>query len=212
LGNVILSLLLALLLNSKIKFRNLPRLLVFFPALISMTVVGLLWRYMYSSEYGVINYILLLLGVEPKGWLSSSSLALFSVIVTSIWYGLGWNTLIYLAGLQSIPEVYYEAAKIDGATSWSLFKNITLPLIRPVTTLIVVMATIYGFRTFDLIFVMTRGGPGRSTLLIMMHFYNVAFVNHRFGKASAIAFILFTVIMFLSILQLRIREKEKVTY
>ncbi|MBC7217198.1 MAG: sugar ABC transporter permease [Candidatus Caldatribacterium sp.] len=201
--NLLLALVSALLLNGDFPLKGFFRSLIFFPAFTSLVAIGMVWRYMYSTDYGIANYFLTLLGLTPKGWLSDLRLAPWSTFLVAIWYGYGWNTVIFLAGLQGIPREYHEAAAIDGATEWQRLRFITLPLLWPVTFFVLTMALIYAFRTFDLVYVLTQGGPGRATLIYMMYFYKVAFVAFQMGKACASAFILFLIILVITLLQFR---------
>lgn len=201
--NILLALLSALILNQEFFLRDFFRSIIFFPAFTSMVAIGMIWKYMYATDYGIINYILSLFGIAPKGWLSDINLAPWSIFLVSIWYGYGWNMVIFLAGLQGIPRIYQEAAMIDGATSWQRFRHITLPLLRPTTFFVIVTALIYAFRSFDLVYVTTQGGPGRSTQILMMYFYKLAFTNFEMGKACAVASLLFLIVLFVTILQFR---------
>jgi multiple sugar transport system permease protein len=207
-GTILLALFTALLLNTKLRLRNLFRSLIFFPAFTSLVAIGMIWRYMYSTDYGILNYLIGLLGGKPVGWLSDPSIALWSLILVTIWHGLGWNMVIFLAGLQNIPEGYYEAARIDGANGIQRFWYITLPLLKPITLFVVVMAVIYTFRSFDFVFVTTRGGPGTSTSLLMWYFYRQGFIMYRMGQATSIALILFLVVLMFTILELRLFRGE----
>jgi len=207
-GTIVLALATALLLNTRLRLRNLFRGVIFFPAFTSLVAIGMIWKYMYSTEYGIINYLMGLLGIKPVGWLSDPSIALWSLILVTIWHGLGWNMVIFLAGLQNIPEVYYEAARIDGAGTWQRFRHITLPLLKPITLFVVVMAVIYTFRSFDFVFVTTKGGPGVSTSLLMWYFFRQGFIMYRMGQATAIALVIFVVVLFFTLLQLRLFRGE----
>jgi multiple sugar transport system permease protein len=207
-GTIVLALLTALLLNTRMRLRNLFRSLIFFPAFTSLVAIGMIWKYMYSTDYGILNYFIGLLGGRPVGWLSDPGLALWSLILVTIWHGLGWNMVIFLAGLQNIPDVYYEAAKIDGAGGAQRLWYITLPLLKPITLFAVVMAVIYTFRSFDFVYVTTQGGPGTSTSLLMWYFYRQGFIMYRMGQATAIALILFVVVLFFTVLQLRLFRGE----
>lgn len=208
--NITLALLVAMFLNRKGLFgRNIVRSLVFFPAITSVVAVGLIWKYMYSPEYGVINYFLSLLNKAPSPWLSDPNTALPSLMFILVWAGFGWNMVILLAALQDVPDVYYEAALIDGAGKWQLFRYITLPLIKPTILVVSVMTTIATFRGFDLIYISTQGGPGNATMLLMMYFYREAFVMFRMGKATAIGFIIFFIVLILTIIQLRLGKTEE---
>jgi multiple sugar transport system permease protein len=207
-GTIVLALLTALLLNSRIKLRNLFRSLIFFPAFTSLVAIGMIWKYMYSTDYGILNYCIELIGGQPVGWLSDPHVALWSLILVTVWHGLGWNMVIFLAGLQNIPEVYYEAAKIDGAGGAQRFWHITLPLLKPITLFAVVMAVIYAFRSFDFVYVTTQGGPGVSTSLLMWYFYRQGFIMYRMGQATAIALVLFVVVLLVTLVQLRLFRGE----
>lgn len=207
-GTIVLALATALLLNTRFALRNLFRGVIFFPAFTSLVAIGMIWKYMYSTEYGIINHLLGLLGVGPVGWLSDPSIALWSLVLVTIWHGLGWNMVIFLAGLQNIPEVYYEAARIDGAGGWQRFRHITLPLLKPITLFVVVMAVIYTFRSFDFVYVTTKGGPGTSTSLLMWYFFRQGFIMYRMGQATAIALVIFVVVLFFTVLQLRLFRGE----
>lgn len=201
--NLVLGLFLAIILNQALRLRNLWRAIIFLPAVTSMVAIGQLWKYMYA-EYGAINYLLSFLGISSVRWLSDPSFALISVGIAFIWYQVGWNVVLFLAGLQSIPLIYYEAAKIDGASPWNCFRSITLPLLKPITVFILVVTMIGGFRVFALIYVMTGGGPGTSTMVMMMYVYHRAFMMSKMGQSSAIAMILFTIVLTLSIIQLKL--------
>ncbi len=201
--NIVFALILAIALNRGMRFVNLWRGIIFLPAVTSMVAIGRLWQYMYA-EYGVINYALSLFGISPIAWLSNSRLALPSIAIASVWYGVGWNVVVFLSGLQSIPIEYYEAARIDGASNWNCFVSITLPLLRRVLLFVGVVTIITQFRVFDLIFVMTEGGPGTATMVMMMYLYREAFMIFRMGTASAIAIILLLIVLVLSAIQLKL--------
>jgi raffinose/stachyose/melibiose transport system permease protein len=163
--------LLAVLLTSPIIGRAYLRAVVFFPVLVSTVGVGITFTVMMHPTQGVMNEALQLFGIEGPGWLTDPSLALISVALVDVWKGVGLATLIYIAGLASIPPEYYEAAKIDGANSWQNFWNITLPLVRPATVTVIILSLIGGLRSFDLIWAMTRGGPGFTSDVIASVIY-----------------------------------------
>jgi raffinose/stachyose/melibiose transport system permease protein len=168
---VVLGMLLAVLLTSPIIGRAYLRAVVFFPVLVSTVGVGITFTVMMHPTQGVMNEALQLFGIEGPGWLTDPSLALISVALVDVWKGVGLATLIYIAGLASIPPEYYEAAKIDGANSWQNFWNITLPLVRPATVTVIILSLIGGLRSFDLIWAMTRGGPGFTSDVIASVIY-----------------------------------------
>ena len=205
---IVISLALAILLNQRIRFRYLFRSALFMPVVTSLVAVGLLWRFMFATEYGVINYLLSLLGLPTQSWLVNPKLAMPAVIVADVWRHVGYNMVIFLAGLQSIPEHLYEAAAIDGSNKWASFWRITLPLLRPTTLFVVIISIINSFRSFELIYTMTGGGPGYDTMVLVLYLYREAFQLHRMGVASAAAYILFVILMVLTILQMRVFGRE----
>lgn len=194
----------AILLNRKIPLRPIFRTIFFAPVVVSMTAAGLIWTWMFNPHYGLFNKILSYFGIESVDWLTSTTWAMPAIIITTLWLRIGYCLVIYLAGLQAVPDSLYEAADIDGANDWQKFWRITLPMIRPTTVFILVMEVIHGFMVFDLIYTMTNGGPGFSTTVIAQYIYQKAFVEGDMGYASAIGTIFFLIIMVLTAVQLRI--------
>lgn len=174
---------------------------MFIPVVTSMVSVSLVWSMLYDTDFGLINSILNKIGLQSVGWLTNTKISMLSVAIMCIWKGLGYNMTIYLAGLQGIPNQLYEAASIDGATPFKKFMNITLPLLRPTTYFVLIMSTIGALQAFDQIYIMTGGGPADSTNTIVMYLYNNAFRYLKMGYASAMAYILFIIIFFLSAIQ-----------
>src|SRR5215210_2975459 len=168
---VVLGMALALLLTSKIIARGYLRSVIFFPVLVSTIGVGLTFTVLMNPERGLINQALGVVGVDGPGWLTNPSLALFSIALVDVWKGVGLATVIYIAGLVSIPSEYYEAAAVDGAGRWEIFKDIMLPLARPATATVITLSLIGGLRSFDLIWSMTRGGPGFASDVIASVIY-----------------------------------------
>lgn len=202
------SLLTAILLNSKIKGITAFRTAYFFPYIASIIAVGAVWNMLFQPEYGPINNFLRFIGIEnPPGWVTSTDWAMSAVIIVSIWKYMGYYMLVYLAGLQGIPSEIYEAASIDGANGWQKFKDITVPMLRPTTFFVSIMLTIQCFKIFDLIYVMTQGGPGRSTNVLVYFIYNKAFVSSKFGYASAAAMVLFIIVLAVTLIQFRGERK-----
>ena len=161
------SLGLALLLNQKLKGRNFFRSAIFFPYVASVVAVGVVWNNMFQPDYGPINQFLRAIGiVDPPAWFASTTWALPAIIIVSVWKGMGYYMIIYLAGLQGISPSLYEAARIDGASSWHMFRRITVPMLTSSTFFVVMMLTINSFKTFDLIFTLTEGGPGTATTVL----------------------------------------------
>lgn len=208
---IILSLLLAVALNQKIKGVKFYRAAYFLPIISSMVAVAVIWQWIYNPEYGLLNFLLSLVGIKGPSWLSSTVWALPAVIITSIWKGLGFNMLIFLAGLQGIPESYYEAAEMDGANAFAKFRYITVPLLSNTTFFVTVMSIIGSFQVFDSVFLMTQGGPGRSTSVIVHYLYQNAFQYFRMGYASAIAYVLFFLVFVITMIQFW-RQKKWTIY
>lgn len=198
----------AILLNRRIPLRAFFRGVFFAPVVVSLVATGLIWSWMYNPNYGLFNHLLQFVGIEGVNWLSSTAWAMPAVIITTLWVRTGYCLVIYLAGLQAIPESLYEAAEIDGASSWQKFWYVTLPLLRHTTTFVLVISVIYGFMVFDLIYTMTNGGPGHSTTVIVQYIFQKAFVEGDMGYGSALGAVLFLIMMVLAAVQLRLgREK-----
>jgi multiple sugar transport system permease protein len=197
-----LGLLLALLLNAKVPGIAVWRTVYYTPSVVSGVAVAVLWSYLFNPRFGVINWILSLGGIEGPGWLSSPQWALPALILMSLW-GVGGGMIIYLAGLQGIPTTLYEAAQIDGANAIQSFFKITLPLITPVLFYNLTIGIISTFQIFTQVYVMTSGGPAESTLFYNLYLFNNAFRYHRMGYASALAWVLFLIVMVLTLLVFR---------
>jgi raffinose/stachyose/melibiose transport system permease protein len=193
-AKVILGLLLGVLLTSAIRGRGYLRAVIFFPVLVSTIGVGITFKVLMDPEDGAINKALAVVGIDGPGWLTDPSLALFSVALVDIWKGVGLATLIYMAGLVAIPREYYEAAKMDGGTNWRIFWNVTVPLVRPATTTVIILSLIGGLRSFDLIWAMTRGGPGFTSDVIASVIYK-QYQAGFYGLSTAGNVILFLVVM-----------------
>jgi len=201
-----LALLFAVLLNRNIRGRGLYRAIYFIPVVAPTVAVAILWSWIYEPQYGILNWLLGLAGIKGPKWLGSSDWAMFSIIVMSIWQGLGYNIVIFLAGLQSISPDLYEAAAIDGANGMRQFWHITVPLLSPVTFFVIVLSVIGGFQVFAAPFVMTAGGPANATITVVMQLYKEAFQFQRMGLASAMAYILFIIIIALTALNLSLQK------
>ena len=209
---LIFSLALAVLLLNAFKGRNVFRAIMFFPWVASLVAVAVVWNMIFHPVMGPVNNVLQALGVKnPPAWAASTVWAMPTVILVSIWKGAGYYMIIYLAALNGIPRYLYEAAEIDGAGKWRQFWKITVPMLTPATFFVVMILVINCFKVFDLIFVMTGGGPGRSTNVLVTEIYNMAFVEFNFGYSSAIALFLFVVVLIITIVQFRM-EKKWVSY
>jgi multiple sugar transport system permease protein len=211
-----IGLFLASLLNSKIRGLSFYRTAFYLPAITPLVIATLLWKWLYNADYGLLNYYLLRLHLidTPIQFLANSSWAMPSVILMQIWLSIGFNMVVYLAGLQAIPAELYEAAEVDGATAWQRLRRITIPLLWPTTIFLLVFQTILGMQTFDQIFVMTSGGPpgpGGATTTVTYYIYLNAFQYLKMGKASALAWTLFVVVFALSLIQFRwyVRQVER---
>jgi len=192
-AKVVIGLALAILLTSGIFARGYLRAVVFFPVLVSTIGVGITFKILMDPFDGLINKALAVVGIQGPGWLTDPSLALLSVAAVDVWKGVGLATLIYIAGIVAIPSEYYEAARVDGASSWSTFRNITLPLVRPATVTVVILSLIGGLRTFDLIWAMTGGGPGFASDVIASTIYK-QYAAGFYGLSTAGNVVLFLVV------------------
>jgi ABC-type sugar transport system permease subunit len=191
----------AVLVNSKLRGLKLARTLLLVPPMIAPAVVGLNFRWLFNGQYGLVNAILRTLGLPEAPWLSDPNWALVSVMIADIWQNTPLLVLLFLAGLQSLPQEPIEAAQVDGASPWGIFWHITLPLLRPVIMIVLMLRIIDTFRTFDVIWLMTQGGPGGATNLVTVNAYLLAFQSASFGHASAVSYIaLFLSLIFLAIL------------
>jgi len=207
--DLVFSLFFAFLLDKKIRGLRFFRAIYFAPVVTSMVAVSAIWLWFYDPQFGLFNYILKQIGLSPLKWLYDPSLAMLSIVIMSVWKGLGYNIVIFLAGLQNIPESYYEAADIDGANNWKKFKHITLPLLSPVTYFVILISIINSFKVFTQISVMTpRGGPLYSTGVMVFYIYQQGFEGYKIGRASAAAMILFLGVLAITFVQKRIGEKR----
>jgi len=207
---IFFGLAIALLLNQKIRGKVTFRALYYIPVITSWTVVSLIWKWIYDPVYGFLNYVLLSLGAirEPVRWLQDPSVALCAVMLVTIWKGIGWNMVIFLAGLQTIPQSLYDAALIDGANRWRRFRYITLPLLRPVIATVTVLLTIGALNAFVQIYILTAGGPLHSTEVINTYLYKNAFSYLNFGYASSMAMFLLALTLTISIVQRKVLSKK----
>jgi multiple sugar transport system permease protein len=187
--------------------QHLYRLMIFLPTMITISVAGLVWRWFYSTEFGLFNALLGNFGIKAP-WLTDTTWAMPSIVLMTLWWTVGGPLIILLAGIRQIPDAYYEAASLDGATGWRATWHITLPLLKPVLLFVVVLNIIGAFQVFGQSFIMTQGGPERSTLVLMQYIYNTSFLNYRLGYGAAMSWLLFVLIAVFSILQFRfMREK-----
>lgn len=201
---------LAILLNQKILGRDFFRTAMFFPYVASLVAVAVVWNMIFNPEMGPVNMLLYTLGLDPKdmpGWAADRHWAMVTVILFGVWKSMGYFMVIYLAGLQGINSELYEAADLDGANAWQKFLYVTVPQLGPTTFFVTVMLTIQSFKVFDQIYMITQGGPGTSTLVLVYHIYNEAFVSWDLGYSSMIALVLFFLVLGITVIQFR-RQKE----
>lgn len=210
-GSVVFSMLfglaLALLLNQKLPWRGFFRTLIFSPYITTIAAISLLWIWIFDPKYGLINYGLGLFGIEGPRWLTSTAWAMPALITMNVWHTVGYCMVIYLAGLAAIPRQLHEAASIDGAGRWAIFRYITLPLLSPTTFFLVVTLLIGALQVFDSVAVMTHGGPVNATTVFNYYIYDQAFSFFRAGYAAAVAMVLFAIILLLTAVQIRLSRR-----
>ena len=196
---VVVAMLLAVLVNIGLPGQWFWRLSFFLPFLLASTVVSQFWNWMYNPQLGLVNTALGWLGITGPAWLQDPGTAMIAVVITTVWWTIGFNFLLYLAALQNIPDQLYEAASLDGAGPWRAFRSITLPQLAPTTVLVLVLQILASLKVFDQIYQMTGGGPGGTTRPVLLYIYEVGFTGYRLGYASAISYIFFFLILIISI-------------
>ncbi len=205
----ILGLLLAILIQRiREPYASVFKTIYFIPVVTSMVIISLLFTWMYQPTFGVINYILGLVNLGPYNWLLSRKMVMPSIILMTIWKQVGYTMVIFLAGLLQIPAEYYEAAKVDGGGRLAIFTHITLPLLKPTSLFVIVTSIIGSFQVFTQVYVMTKGGPGTASRVLVYHIYETAFGIFDLGKASAVAFIFFLIVMAITAIQFRTFREE----
>ena len=213
-GHIPLTLLaslgLAVLLNQKLRGVGLLRTAFFFPYVTSLVAVAVVWNMLLSPDIGPVNQLLRHLGwSHPPGWTTSTDWSLPALILTSVWRDMGYYMILFLAGLQTIPAELYEAARVDGAGAWSRFWHVTLPGLRPTTYFVMIMLTISSFKVFDLVQVMTEGGPGRSSLVLSQLIFREGITQGRFGYSSAISLALFVIVLVITLVQFQFQRRSE---
>ncbi len=206
-GGYVASLALAVLVDRNLFGVKFFRTLFFAPVVTSGVAVGMTWRWLLNTNFGLVNSILKSVGIYGPRWLGDSNLAMVSVIMVSVWHGMGYFMVIFLAGLQGIPDSLYDSADIDGASGLQKFLRITFPLLSPISFFVIVLSVINAFRTFDIIFVMTQGGPGFATSVYMFALWQEAFHFFKMGYASAMGLVLFVIIAGITMVQWKLSEK-----
>ncbi|KYK13325.1 MULTISPECIES: carbohydrate ABC transporter permease [Streptomyces] len=205
---VLIALAMALLVHSGLAGQWAWRLSFFAPYLLPVTVVTMIWTWLYQPELGMANQLLTALGMEPVGWLSDESVAMWSVAALTVWWTVGFNFLLYLAALQSLPTTFDEAAALDGAGAWRRLWSITLPQLRRTTGLVAMLQILASLKVFDQIYILTKGGPNGSTRPVLEYVYDVGFTGYRLGYASAVSYLFFALIVVVSLAQFRLFRRE----
>lgn len=202
------SLAIALLVSGQKKCVGVFRGFYYLPTMLSFIIVGISWRWILGDQIGIVNYLLTSMGGKSVRWLTSPAMATTSLIFITVWAQTGFYMVMFVGGLQAIPETLFEAARIDGANVFQIFRKIKFPMIRPTMLVVVVLATINAFKAFELIFVLTKGGPGTATKFLVQSIYQVAFEEDRMGYASSMAVVLMVIIGFLTFIQFKLNKKD----
>lgn len=206
---ILIGLGLALLMNMEwLKLKGFFRTGFYIPVITAMAAAAVIWEWIFEPSYGLLNWFLSLFGINGVGWLSDPNYALLALIIVGVWKRIGYNMVLFLAGLQVIPKSLYEVADIDGASGLSKFRNITWPLLSPTTLFVVILQFIASFRVFVSVSVMTKGGPLDSTRVITYYLYQQAFENMKFGYSSAIAVVMFVIMLCFTILQFKASKRR----
>jgi multiple sugar transport system permease protein len=207
--SVAASLVAALLVSARlVRFQGLFRSIFFMPVVTTLVAVAIVWRYLYHPQYGLLNWALGAIGIRPVDWLGDPHWAMFAIILMAVWKNFGYNMLIFVAGLQSIPEELYEAAHLDGAGAWARFLHITMPGLGPTFLFVGVMTMLGNFQLFSEPYVMTQGGPLKATTTVVLLMYEEGFRWWRMGVAAAIAFVLFVIMLLGTLLQMRLQRER----
>lgn len=206
--SVVCSLGLAILVNTQMRGIALFRTAYFLPVVSSMIAVALVWSWIFNPEYGLLNFLLrALFGIQGPAWLEDTFWALPAMAVVTVWKGLGYSMVIFLAGLQNIPQDLYDAATMDGAGAWRRFARITLPMLSPTTFFVLVITLISAFQVFEQTYVLTKGGPANATLTLSYYIYQNAFQYFQMGKAAATSYVLFAIIFAVTFFQFRVQKR-----
>ncbi len=209
--SVSIALALGVVLAPKMRLSSFYEAAYFLPVITPMVAVSVIWKWIYDPSYGLLNYVLSWFGVSPKGWLIDANLALWSVIILSVWKVVGYNMVIFLVGIRDIPEAYYEAAQLDGANSRGLFRHVTWPLLQPILLFVTVISTIHAYNVFTQVYIMTtgsQGAPGNAVRTLVFDIYENAFRYFKYGYASAEAVSLFLIVLGLTLIQFRLARSE----
>jgi ABC-type sugar transport system permease subunit len=206
--SMILGLAMAILVEAAGRFREVYRFLFFVPVVASIAVVSIVWTLLFSPNNGLISNFLQVFGVQGPNWLNDPNWAMWALILVGVWKAMGYNMVLYIAGLKSIDRQLYEAAQIDGAGRWMQFRSITLPLLSPVTFFVMIVSIINSFQVFATIHIMTRGGPNNATNVLVYEVWQEAFQFFDIGKASALSMVLFLLVLAITVVQIRMTESK----
>ena len=206
--SLLLGLVVALLLNRPLKFRDGARAVVFAPTLLSGAAIGIVWSYIFDPQYGLMAQVLGWVGLSSPDWLNRPEWAMPAIIIVYVWKNLGFAAVIFLAGLQTIPRDLYDAAKVDGANVWWRFRSVTIPMLSPITFFLLVTSILNTFQAFDIIRVMTQGGPVDSTNTLIYYVYEQGFAALNAGRSAAASLVLFALMMIITLVQLRFTEQR----
>ncbi|MEV1011439.1 sugar ABC transporter permease [Streptomyces sp. NPDC049881] len=205
---VLVALVMALLVHTGLAGQWVWRLAFFAPYLMPVTVVTMIWSWIYQPDLGLANQVLDKVGIGPVGWLSDEDVAMWAIAALTIWWTAGFNFLLYLSALQALPETLYEASSLDGAGAWRRLWSITLPQLRRTTALVGMLQILASLKVFDQIYILTKGGPNGSTRPVLEYVYDVGFTGYRLGYASAISYVFFAIVIIVSLAQLRFFRQE----
>jgi len=208
--SVLTSLVAALLVSAKrVRYPGVFRSIFFMPVVTTLVAVAIVWRYLYHPQYGLLNWALGAVGIHPVDWLGDPHWAMFAIILLAVWKNFGYNMLIFIAGLQSIPEDLYEAAHLDGAGAWAQFRHVTLPSLAPTFLFVGIMTMLGNFQLFAEPYVMTQGGPLKATTTVVLLMYEEGFRWWRMGLAASIAFVLFVIMLLGTLVQMRLQRERR---
>lgn len=202
----VVSLIFALLITQPIRGQSAFRAILYWPTMISSIIVGLSWKFLLGEDFGVVNYVITSLGGESVRWLTNSTMAMFTVVFVTVWSMAGYYMVMFVAGLNSIDQTYYEAAQIDGATPWQQFRFITLPLLKPTTLLVLVLSFISIIKSYPLVYALTEGGPGTATKFMVQTIYETGFAQNKMGYACAMAMVLFVLLALMTAIQFKLNK------
>ncbi|MEW4309387.1 carbohydrate ABC transporter permease [Rossellomorea marisflavi] len=204
------SLLISVLLVSKFtKGKSVAKVIFFFPWLISSIVTGVIFRWLFGESFGFVNFVLFLIGMEPVGWSSDGNMAFILVLFATVWMGTAFNMLLMISALVNIPQSYYEAADIDGASGWQKFIHVTLPSLKPTSFMVILLSVIHLMKEFPMVQALNNGGPGTDNTFLVQYIYQTGFDQRNIGYASAVSMVLFVILLLFAIINLKVEERSK---